>query len=156
MPRILSFYSANIDSADKKVFLGAATLRPETMFGQTNCWVSPDIKYVAFETADGEVLITTRRAARNMAHQQITKRWGAVDVVAVVPGSELMGCALKAPLARYERVYALPMFTIKENKGTGIVTSVPSDSPDDFAALTDLKKKKVLLQSLRSLCSLDT
>lgn len=36
------------------------------------------------------------------------------------------------------------MLTIKENKGTGIVTSVPSDSPDDYAALTDLKKKQAL------------
>ena len=27
--------------------------------------------------------------------------------------------------------------------GTGVVTSVPSDSPDDFAALRDLKKKEV-------------
>jgi len=27
--------------------------------------------------------------------------------------------------------------------GTGIVTSVPSDSPDDYAALRDLKNKKV-------------
>jgi leucyl-tRNA synthetase len=25
-----------------KVFLMAATLRPETMYGQTNCWVLPD------------------------------------------------------------------------------------------------------------------
>lgn len=115
------------------------------MFGQTNCWVSPEITYVAFETAADQVLISTRRAARNMAHQGITKRWGGVDVLAQVPGTELIGCALKAPLSRYERIYALPMFTIKENKGTGIVTSVPSDSPDDFAALSDLKKKKVLL-----------
>jgi leucyl-tRNA synthetase len=30
------------------------------------------------------------------------------------------------------------------DKGTGIVTSVPSDSPDDYAALNDLKKKKPL------------
>ena len=36
------------------------------------------------------------------------------------------------------------MLTIKDNKGTGIVTSVPSDSPDDYAALTDLKKKQPL------------
>ena len=28
--------------------------------------------------------------------------------------------------------------------GTGVVTSVPSDAPDDLAALRDLKKKKVL------------
>ena len=27
--------------------------------------------------------------------------------------------------------------------GTGVVTSVPSDAPDDLAALRDLKKKKV-------------
>lgn len=33
------------------------------------------------------------------------------------------------------------MLSIKPDKGTGVVTSVPSDSPDDYAALTDLKKK---------------
>jgi len=27
----------------KQVFFVAATLRPETMYGQTNCWISPDI-----------------------------------------------------------------------------------------------------------------
>ena len=27
----------------KDVYLVAATLRPETMYGQTNCWISPDI-----------------------------------------------------------------------------------------------------------------
>lgn len=53
-----------------------------------------------------------------------------------------MGVALKAPLTSNDKVYALPMMTIKEDKGTGIVTSVPSDSPDDYAALEDLKKKK--------------
>lgn len=32
-------------------------------------------------------------------------------------------------------------------EGTGVVTSVPSDSPDDIAALRDLKKKQVHLLS---------
>ena len=27
--------------------------------------------------------------------------------------------------------------------GTGVVTSVPSDAPDDYAALQDLKRKQV-------------
>lgn len=36
------------------------------------------------------------------------------------------------------------MLTIKDDKGTGVVTCVPSDSPDDYAALTDLKKKPAL------------
>ena len=34
------------------------------------------------------------------------------------------------------------MLTIKEDKGTGVVTSVPSDSPDDWAALRDLANKQ--------------
>ena len=33
--------------------------------------------------------------------------------------------------------------------GTGVVTSVPSDSPDDYAALRDLKKKQV-----RTMCTM--
>ena len=35
------------------------------------------------------------------------------------------------------------MMTIKENKGTGVVTSVPSDAPADLAALRDIQAKKV-------------
>lgn len=121
----------------------AATLRPETMYGQTNCWLHPDIKYIVFETNENEYFICTRRAARNMSYQEFTKENGRVDVLAEVTGDELMGVRLKAPLSLKGHVYALPMMTIKEDKGTGVVTSVPSDSPDDFAALNDIKKKEV-------------
>jgi len=62
----------------------------------------------------------------------------------VVRSQDILGTALKAPLSFYPKVYTLPMLTIREDKGTGIVTSVPSDSPDDYAALTDLKKKPAL------------
>jgi leucyl-tRNA synthetase len=34
--------------------------------------------------------------------------------------------------------------TILMDKGTGVVTSVPSDAPDDWAALCDLRNKKAL------------
>lgn len=33
----------------KDVFLAPATLRPETMYGQTNCFVLPDGDYGAYE-----------------------------------------------------------------------------------------------------------
>jgi leucyl-tRNA synthetase len=66
----------------------------------------------------------------------------------------LLGLPLRAPLTSYEKVYALPMLTVSMDKGTGIVTSVPSDSPDEYliinliltsyAALRDLKNKKPL------------
>lgn len=39
------------------VFFMAATLRPETMYGQTNCWVLPDGDYGAFLGPNQEVYI---------------------------------------------------------------------------------------------------
>uniref|UniRef100_H2ZCU7 leucine--tRNA ligase n=1 Tax=Ciona savignyi TaxID=51511 RepID=H2ZCU7_CIOSA len=153
--------------AGQDIYLVAATLRPETMFGQTNCWIHPDIPYVAYKVRllhvflpydaimgclcankkhymlmqNGEVFVSTRRAARNMSYQEMTADQGKVDIVAQFTGQDIMGCPLSAPLTEYKVIYTLPMLTIKEDKGTGVVTSVPSDSPDDYAALCDLKRK---------------
>ncbi|XP_035480989.1 leucine--tRNA ligase, cytoplasmic [Scophthalmus maximus] len=136
------FYSSGMKG--KNIFLVAATLRPETMFGQTNCWVRPDMKYVAFETTSGDIFICTSRSARNMSYQGFTKENGVVPVVMEILGQDILGSALSAPLTSYKIIYALPMLTIKEDKGTGVVTSVPSDAPDDIAALRDIKKKQAL------------
>ncbi|XP_037322841.1 leucine--tRNA ligase, cytoplasmic-like [Pungitius pungitius] len=136
------FYSSAMKG--KQIYLVAATLRPETMFGQTNCWVRPDMKYIAFETTSGDIFICTSRSARNMSYQGFTKENGVVPVVMEILGQDILGCALTAPLTSYQIIYALPMLTIKEDKGTGIVTSVPSDAPDDIAALRDIKKKQAL------------
>ena len=128
----------------ESVFLVAATLRPETMYGQTNCWVRPDMKYAAVRLASGEVWVCTLRSARNLAYQGFMKTEGVVDVVMELTGQDIMGLGLSAPLAEHKTIYTLPMLTIKEDKGTGVVTSVPSDSPDDWAALRDLINKQPL------------
>lgn len=39
------------------VYFMAATLRPETMYGQTNCWVLPDGQYGAFAAPNKQVYI---------------------------------------------------------------------------------------------------
>ena len=126
----------------------AATLRPETMYGQTNCWLHPDIKYIAWQTTrgDSEVWISTRRAARNMSYQGFTATEGQVIELAELTGQQLLGLPLSAPLTPHKTIYTLPMMSIKEDKGTGVVTSVPSDSPDDYAALVDLTKKPALCE----------
>ncbi|XP_021368908.1 leucine--tRNA ligase, cytoplasmic-like isoform X2 [Mizuhopecten yessoensis] len=128
----------------RKVYLVAATLRPETMFGQTNVWIHPTIPYIAHELVNGDVFISTRRSARNMCYQGFTKTEGEVKVLVELRGQDVMGVALAGPLSKYKVIYTLPMLTIKEDKGTGVVTSVPSDAPDDFAALRDLKSKQPL------------
>jgi leucyl-tRNA synthetase len=138
------------DLKEKAVFLLAGTLRPETMFGQTNCWVGPEIEYGAFATNEaefevegGEVYICTARAALNMSYQGILPAQ-AKSIVKLL-GSDLIGEFVKAPLAiAYESIPVLPMMTVAAGKGTGIVTSVPSNSPDDFAALRDLCEKEAL------------
>lgn len=43
-------------------------------------------------------------------------------------------------MTSYDRIFVLPLPTVLANKGTGIVTSVPSDSPDDWMGLTSLQK----------------
>eukprot|EP01097_Dermamoeba_algensis_P005101 TRINITY_DN3252_c0_g1_i3.p1 TRINITY_DN3252_c0_g1~~TRINITY_DN3252_c0_g1_i3.p1 ORF type:complete len:591 (-),score=145.53 TRINITY_DN3252_c0_g1_i3:1219-2991(-) len=128
----------------KKVYLIPATLRPETMYGQTNCWVAPEGEYGAFQITNDEVFICTQRAARNLSFQGYSPEEGKPKLLLSLKGSDLIGLPLKAPLTKYDVVYVLPMMTVSAAKGTGVVTSVPSDSPDDYAALQDLKSKKAL------------
>ncbi|KAL6960297.1 leucine--tRNA ligase [Sarracenia purpurea var. burkii] len=125
----------------RKVYLAAATLRPETMYGQTNVWVLPEGKYGAFEINETDVFIVTERAALNLAYQNLSRVPEKPTCLLELTGYDLIGLPLRSPLAFNETIYSLPMLSILTNKGTGIVTSVPSDSPDDFMALFDLKSK---------------
>jgi len=125
----------------KNVYLAPATLRPETMYGQTNCFVLPEGEYGAYEVIGGDVLIMSERAAKGLAHQGYFPVWGQVTSLVNLKGTDLLGLPLRAPLSAYERVYTLPLLSISMSKGTGVVTSVPSDAPDDFAALRELKEK---------------
>ncbi|TDL26973.1 leucyl-tRNA synthetase [Rickenella mellea] len=142
---VVQFSDAAKDLIDKvggrKIFLVAATLRPETMYGQTNCFVGTAIKYGVFAGKDNEAYVCTYRAARNMAFQGISETAGKVTQLAEIEGTKLIGSKIKAPFGIHPEVYVLPMDNVLATKGTGVVTSVPSDSPDDFATLTDLRKK---------------
>ncbi|XP_017485590.1 PREDICTED: leucine--tRNA ligase, cytoplasmic-like [Rhagoletis zephyria] len=90
--------------------------------------------------------LSTRRAARNMSFQGFTVEEGKVIEIAELTGQDLLGTPLAAPMTSHKVIYTLPMLSIKEDKGTGVVTSVPSDSPDDYAALVDLQKKEAFRQ----------
>lgn len=132
------------DVGDQPVYLLAATLRPETMYGQTNLWLKADMKYIAFKLINNEIGICSQRAALNMSYQDLTPKFAQLDIIAELTGQDLLGQQLSSPLAYNKVIYSLPMMNIKDNKGTGVVTSVPSDSPDDWIALLDLKNKPAL------------
>lgn len=126
----------------KSLFLLAATLRPETMYGQTNCYVGPRLEYGIYESnVPGELFVCTPRAAQNLAYQKFSPERGVIRQVATISGDKLVGTSVRAPYSVYDIVRVLPMDTVLSTKGTGVVTSVPSDSPDDYATYTDLRKK---------------
>ncbi|MCJ1309094.1 cytosolic leucyl tRNA synthetase [Agyrium rufum] len=135
------------DSAN--IYFVPATLRPETMYGQTCCFVGPTIKYGIFKVAENEYYVVTKRAAWNMAFQGTFFKSDAFpsnqsELAAVVefPGSAVVGTLVLAPLSIHtDGVRILPMESVLATKGTGVVTSVPSDSPDDYATVKDLAKK---------------
>lgn len=135
------FKKENLDLTGKKVYLVAATLRPETMYGQTCCFVSPKIDYGLFKASDNEYYICTERAFKNMSYQDLTPTRGDYASTLKINGNLLVGSKIHAPLAVHETLRVLPMETILENKGTGVVTCVPSDSPDDFVTTRDLFNK---------------
>ena len=134
---------------DAKVFFVPATLRPETMYGQTCCFIGPKIRYGIFKVSASEYFIVTKRAAWNMAFQgtfydvdHFPQDQSELQPVVELPGSAFIGTLVNAPLSIHtEGVRILPMDSVLATKGTGVVTCVPSDSPDDYATIKDLAKK---------------
>ncbi|PSN61255.1 leucyl-tRNA synthetase [Corynespora cassiicola Philippines] len=129
--------------ADANVYFIPATLRPETMYGQTCCFVGPKIEYGVYKVSDKEYYVCSARAARNMSYQPGTGfDWGEYPQVASAKGKDFVGTVINAPLSVHkDGVRILPMETVKDTKGTAVVTCVPSDSPDDYITQMDLIKK---------------
>ncbi|POS78920.1 leucyl-tRNA synthetase [Diaporthe helianthi] len=98
--------------------------------------------YGLYATSANEYLFLTDRAARKMAFQGIFGSWGHYSKALELRGSDVVGTVGDAPLSVHSNsVRVLPMETVKDTKGTGAVTSVPSDSPDDYATVSDLANK---------------
>ena len=135
------FSQEKFDFANKKIYLVAATLRPETMYGQTCCFVSPKLDYGIFDAGNNEFYITTERAFKNMSYQKLTPKRGYYKPEVRINGAALVGSKIHAPLAVHKELRVLPMETVLASKGTGVVTCVPSDSPDDFVTTRDLYNK---------------
>ena len=113
-------------------FLVAATLRPETVFGQTNLWVNPDTKYHEAKVGN-ETWILSKEALFKLKHQR-------KDIEDLGRTKEKMiGEYVIAP-AINRKIIILPSTFVDPDIGTGIVTSVPSDAPYDYVALKELQE----------------
>ena len=118
-------------------FLIAATLRPETIFGQTNMWVGPDIEYLKADV-NGEKWIISRECADKLRLQG-----EKVDEKEKVRGNNLLGKYCRAPGIERD-IIILPSEFCNPAIGSGLVTSVPSDAPYDWIGLKELQENKEL------------
>jgi len=124
-----------------KYIIPTATLRPETIFGVTNLWINPDVRY-KITSVDNETWIVSAECARKL--EFLDKK---VKVINEIKGSELVGKKAKVP-ERNEEIVIFPASFVKSENGTGIVMSVPAHAPFDYQALEDIKKASNLEQNL--------
>jgi leucyl-tRNA synthetase len=116
-------------------FLVATTLRPETLFADTNVWVHPDVGYVR-ATVDGEEWLISDDCATKLREQD-----HEVEILGTIKGKDVLGKSCSAPLTGKE-LPILPATFCDPSIGTGIVRSVPSHAPFDWAALHHLQQSR--------------
>lgn len=120
----------------KNKFLVAATLRPETVFGQTNLWINPKVEYNEAQVGN-EIWILSKEAIEKLKYQKKEiKSLGKtkeklIGEYAIAPGID-------------KKIIILPADFVDPDVGTGIVTSVPSDAPYDYVALREIQDNKEL------------
>ncbi len=113
-------------------YIIAATLRPETVYGQTNMWVDTELRYVKAKVGE-EIWIVSKECADKLKGQK-----EGFEIVGEIWGGQMIGKTCIAPGINRE-ILILPSEFCDPNKGTGLVTSVPSDAPDDWVGLYDLR-----------------
>ncbi len=118
-------------------YLVAATLRPETMYGQTNMWVHPNVNYVKVKV-DNEFWFVSKECAKKLEFQD-----HKVKIIKEIPGKYFIGKNCFAPFVERE-IPILPSIHCDSEIGTGIVTCVPSDAPFDYISLKELWDSKEL------------
>ncbi|MFN3804417.1 MAG: leucine--tRNA ligase [Pyrobaculum sp.] len=107
-----------------------ATLRPETVLGVTNLWINPEGEYVVAEI-NGVRAVVSREAAFSLSFQT------EVRILEKVVGRQLVGRQVLNPVTG-EPVPIYGARFVDPKVGTGLVMSVPSHAPYDYAALRDL------------------
>jgi leucyl-tRNA synthetase len=130
-------------------YICAATLRPETMYGQTNMWVHPEIEYVRAEVND-EIWYISKECAEKLSYQK-----HKVKIIDTILGSEFIGKTCIAPLINKD-IPIFPSTFCKPGMGTGMVTSVPGHAPYDYMAILDLRKDPALCTQWGILTQVET
>ena len=107
------------------------------MYGQVCFWVNPEVEYRRIRK-DGETWIVSPQASEKLQLQK-----DGIEEIGTIPGSEMIGWMCEAPMIHRE-IPVFPATFCDPDVGTGLVTSVPSDAPDDWISLEAVKKDPAL------------
>jgi leucyl-tRNA synthetase len=116
----------------------AATLRPETVFGVTNLWLNPNVKYVNVQVND-ERWVVSEQAVEKLREQGY--KVGEISSFKINFGRKI-----EVPLT-HKRVPILPAKFVDPNNTTGVVGSVPAHAPYDHVALLELQQHPEALRA---------
>lgn len=122
----------SLKDTKEKIFLPAATLRPETIFGVTNLWINPKEKYAKIRV-ENEIWIVSEKAVEKLKLQK-----NSAEILEIIEGKELLGKEVLVPILN-KIVKILPASFVDVNHATGVVYSCPAHAPYDWIALQDLK-----------------
>ncbi|WP_456395579.1 leucine--tRNA ligase [Thermococcus sp.] len=131
-----------LEENGEEVYMPAATLRPETVYGVTNMWLNPNATYVKAKVRRNgreETWIISKEAAYKLSFQD-----REIEVIEEFRGERLIGKYVKNPVTGDE-VIILPAEFVDPDNATGVVMSVPAHAPFDHVAIEDLKKETEIL-----------
>lgn len=118
------------------VYLPAATLRPETVYGVTNLWINPNADYEVIEIGNKKLIVSTDASFRLSFQKK-------VRTLKRIKGKDLLKHKVINPITGKKHVI-LPADFVNPKVGSGIVMSVPAHAPYDYAALMDIIKSDII------------
>ncbi len=130
-PRIEEITVVKFKDAESDAYFVCATYRPETIYGVTNLFVGESVGYVS-AIVGGERYYMSLESTHALARQM------KIEVEKTVDVKDLLARHAINPVTK-ETVPVLPGFFVKADVGTGVVMSVPSHAPFDYAALERLR-----------------
>jgi leucyl-tRNA synthetase len=130
--------SSDIDDvpSNKKKYLVAATLRPETIYGATNVWLDPEGNYSLIKIDDkDEYWIVSKTGAI-----KILEQLRSITEINEFSGSKYLGISVINPVNN-SVLPVLPASFVDPEHSSGVVYSVPGHAPYDYLGLRDLQEQ---------------
>jgi leucyl-tRNA synthetase len=139
-PEIEEMTVVKFKDSGSGAFFACATYRPETLYGATNIFIGEGVEYAIAEI-DGASYYLSKAAADILSYQLGIKITGQISAAELLKKTAINPINGKA-------VPVLPGYFVKSDVGTGIVMSVPTHAPFDYAALERLKASGYPLPSM--------